>query len=170
MRKKSMWIAGGLAAVAALAVALAAFQPWKLIVDKRADDPDPVAKPPVVSASPSAAGPAETVLFTTDTWKSYEHPTKGTVRIYALADGRRVLRLQDLDTSNGPDLKVYLSERPHTSGEFGTGFVSLGTLKGNKGSSNYAVPRETDLGKYQSVVIWCKRFSVPFGAAPLRPA
>lgn len=48
-----------------------------------------------------------------------------------------------------------------------TGYLRLGTLKGDKGSANYAVPAGTDLGQYKSVVIWCKRFSVAFGAAPL---
>jgi hypothetical protein len=190
--RKPMWIAGGLVAVVAAAVALALFQPWKLVVDQTAAEPDPLAAAPTASASAGSTAPpragsagapatgagagagkaagAGNLVYATTTWKSYEHHTEGTVRVYQLPDGRRVLRLMDLDTSNGPDLKVYLSKRVYTSGEFGSGFVNLGTLKGNQGDSNYAIPAGADLRAYKSVVIWCKRFSVAFGAAPLRPA
>jgi hypothetical protein len=35
------------------------------------------------------------------------------------------------------------------------------------GDQNYAVPRVADPGSYRTVVIWCQRFSVTFGYAPL---
>lgn len=44
---------------------------------------------------------------------------------------------------------------------------SLGNLKGNIGNQNYAVPAAIDLEKYQSAMIWCQRFSVGFGVAPI---
>jgi hypothetical protein len=47
------------------------------------------------------------------------------------------------------------------------GFVELGPMKGNKGDQNYEVPSSVDLASYRSVTIWCKRFSVNFGSAPL---
>jgi len=46
-------------------------------------------------------------------------------------------------------------------------FVDLGGLKGNLGSSNYLIPAGTDLSGFRSAVIWCRRFSVGFGVAPL---
>jgi hypothetical protein len=46
-------------------------------------------------------------------------------------------------------------------------FIDLGSLKGNIGDQNYLVPEGADLERYQSVVIWCRRFTSPFGAAPL---
>ena len=49
----------------------------------------------------------------------------------------------------------------------GDGALDLGPLKGNVGNQNYVVPAGTDLSRYRSVVIWCRRFAVPFGAAPL---
>ena len=48
------------------------------------------------------------------------------------------------------------------------GFIDLGVIKGNIGDQNYALGSDLDLGKYRAVSIWCKRFSVNFGAAPLR--
>jgi hypothetical protein len=40
-------------------------------------------------------------------------------------------------------------------------------LKGNIGDQNYELPANADLAKYRAVTIWCKRFSVNFGTAPL---
>jgi hypothetical protein len=50
------------------------------------------------------------------------------------------------------------------------GFVDLGVIKGNIGDQNYMLAGDLDLAKYRAVSIWCKRFSVNFGAAALRPA
>jgi hypothetical protein len=49
-------------------------------------------------------------------------------------------------------------------------WVELGKLKGNKGDQAYAIPAGTDLDRLGSVSIWCKRFSVSFGAATLTSA
>ena len=46
-------------------------------------------------------------------------------------------------------------------------FDDLGYVKGNIGSQNYLIPADVRLDRYRSVVVWCKRFSVPFAAAPL---
>ncbi|MFI6638784.1 DM13 domain-containing protein [Streptomyces sp. NPDC050504] len=103
---------------------------------------------------------------------SHEHGTSGTARTVRLADGSRLLRLEDLKTSEGPDVRVYLSTRDADAVEsgLGDGAVALGKLKGNLGNQNYAVPAGTDLSAFHSAVIWCKRFSVSFGAADLLPA
>jgi arsenite methyltransferase len=45
--------------------------------------------------------------------------------------------------------------------------VNLGRLKGNIGNQNYPIPDGTDLTKYDTVLIWCKAFSVLFGSAQL---
>ena len=45
--------------------------------------------------------------------------------------------------------------------------IDLGGLKGNIGDQNYAVPRSAGRDGYRTVVIWCQRFSVTFGYAPL---
>ncbi len=46
-------------------------------------------------------------------------------------------------------------------------FCGLGALKGNIGDQNYELPANVNLDKYQSVTIWCRRFGVNFGTAPL---
>jgi hypothetical protein len=85
--------------------------------------------------------------------------------------GRLILRLERLSTSNGPDLRVYLSHVPASADlhAYRTGFIDLGALKGNQGSQNYAIPAGTDLSAFKSAVIWCRRFAVGFGVAPLSP-
>jgi hypothetical protein len=96
---------------------------------------------------------------------------KGTATIYRLANGKRVLRLTDFAVDNGPDLHVRLiaaNDAKDTTSVAKTDHVELGKLKGNKGSQNYDVPENVDLGKYRVVSIWCNRFSVNFAAAPLR--
>jgi hypothetical protein len=49
------------------------------------------------------------------------------------------------------------------------GYVDLGVIKGNIGDQNYTLGSDLDLAKYRAVSIWCKRFSVNFGSASLRP-
>jgi hypothetical protein len=46
--------------------------------------------------------------------------------------------------------------------------IDMGTIKGNIGDQNYVLNADLDLSKYRTVSIWCKRFAVNFGAAPLR--
>jgi electron transfer DM13 len=64
---------------------------------------------------------------------------------------------------------VYLSAAPASGpgGSFDDHFVDLGDLKGNIGSQNYAIPAAVHLDRYRSVVVWCRRFGVPFAAAAL---
>jgi hypothetical protein len=102
-------------------------------------------------------------------FRSFEHHTTGTALLVRLPDGRVLVRLQDLVTSDGPDVHVWLSTAPASASEdaFPPGNVELGRLKGNLGNQNYAVPGGADLARFASVVIWCERFSVAFAAAPL---
>ena len=85
------------------------------------------------------------------------------------ATGTRFVRLENLDTSNGPDLFVYISTNPPDGpeGQFDDEYINLGRLAGNVGNSNYVIPADTDLSRYASVVIWCDRFNSAFGAAAL---
>lgn len=77
-------------------------------------------------------------------------------------NGKKILRFQDLDTINGPDLRIYLST--DTSAE---DFVDLGAIKGTKGNVNYEIPEDVDLEKYDTALIWCRAFRVLFSHADL---
>ncbi|OZM79223.1 DM13 domain-containing protein [Pseudonocardia sp. MH-G8] len=167
------------AGVVLAAVALALFQPWKLVVDDRVAEAVPVAAPaaPAVPAAPEApAPPVEPIVLARGELISHEHESSGSVVVLELPDGSRVLRLEDLDTSNGPALKVWITDAPVIEGRdgwhvFDDGrYVDLGDLKGNIGSSNYALPRDVDLAQLPGVSVWCERFAVSFAAAALEPA
>ena len=98
---------------------------------------------------------------------------KGTATVYQLADGKRVLRLSNFETDNGPDLHVRLiaaDDAKDTASVAKADYVEVAKLKGNKGAQNYELPEKVDLGKYRVVSIWCNRFSVNFAAAPLKVA
>ncbi len=104
---------------------------------------------------------------------SHEHTTTGAARLLRLSDGSLVLRLEGLDTSDGPDLRVWLTDAPVIPGRdgwfvFDDGrYVDLGPLAGNRGDQNYPIPSDVDVSALSSVSIWCQRFSVSFGAAEL---
>ncbi|MEU3172307.1 MULTISPECIES: DM13 domain-containing protein [unclassified Streptomyces] len=179
------WTVGVLVvAVAAVAFGLYWFQPWKLWQDETVQEslpaaaaavpPDPVETPSGASSAPPA--PSGPTTLASGELISHEHATSGTVKLVQLADGSHVVRLEQLDTSNGPDLRVWLTDAPVKEGTAGWHvfddgeYVSLGKLKGNKGSHNYALPEGVDPARFSSVSIWCDRFDVSFGAAELARA
>lgn len=90
------------------------------------------------------------------------HMASGNVKILQILDGSQVLRFENLDVTNGPDLYVYLATDTDAKD-----FVSLGKLKGNMGNQNYPIPDNTDLEKYNTVLIWCQAFSTLFGSSKL---
>jgi hypothetical protein len=165
---RSFRFAMALAALAVLALAgfaLVWFQPQKLFIDDRVDEAIPVASATPSAASTAAARPVVRTLSSAP-FHSHEHATRGRARVIEVG-GPRYVRFESFHTSNGPLLKVYLSAAPPEGpgGNFDDRFVDLGALKGNIGDQNYAIPRGVDLAAYRSVVVWCKRFGVPFAAA-----
>ncbi|MGD9701978.1 MAG: DM13 domain-containing protein [Acidimicrobiia bacterium] len=122
-----------------------------------------------VAATTAPTTTAPTTVATDVQFISIDHDTSGTVLLLQDAAGAQFIRLESLDTTNGPDLFVYLSTNPPDGpeGRFDDDFVNLGRLEGNVGSSNYMIPAGTDVSRYASVVIWCDRFNSAFGAAPL---
>lgn len=170
--------------VVVLVVGAYLFQPWRLWTTTVVDD----ALPPAASPLPTEDAPATTpppdttpepvappapVDLATGSFITHEHQTSGSVRIVQQPDGSRVLAIAGLDTSDGPDLRVWLSDQPVIEGTAGWGvfddglFLELGTLKGNVGDQVYEIPAGVDITPYTSVSIWCARFAVSFGAAAL---
>ncbi len=141
------------------------FRPERLFINKQVNE-SLEATPAGMSAKESQADQ----VLAGGMFHKGSHETSGTATIHKLADGSRVLRLTDFHTSNGPDVQVYLvAASDATDNETVTraGFVNLGALKGNVGDQNYTLPADIDLGKYRAVTIWCRRFGVNFGTAPL---
>jgi hypothetical protein len=87
-------------------------------------------------------------------------------------DARYCNHLPNFSTSNGPDVHVYTvaaDDAKDAATVQQAGFIDLGVPKGNIGDQNCELSGVLDLVKYRAVSIWCKRFSVNFGAAALRP-
>lgn len=173
MSKRRFLIAG---VVVVLAVGLYLFQPWRLVTNRTASEALLVPTVTSSASSPSTSAvavapdaPDAPVAVASGMFRSLEHATTGTASLVRLPDGRHSVQFAGLDTSDGPDLYVYLSDKPSGSAEsaFGSGFTSLGKLKGNRGDQVYEIPAGADLASVKSVVIWCQRFSAGFGVAPL---
>lgn len=95
------------------------------------------------------------------------HDGSGDAGVFALPEGNQVLRLENFEIDNGPDLKLYLvpgadQVRPSSDA------VNLGALRGNVGDQTYDIPTGSELSPGPwSVLVWCERFAVEFVAATL---
>jgi hypothetical protein len=139
------------------AAAWYAFRPERLFINQRVNEQFPTAS-------------AASNKLVSGQFHSGAHETKGSATVFQLADGKKMLRLTDFATSNGPDVHVYLvaaADAKDNDTIKNAGFVDLGSLKGNIGDQNYNVPASVDLAKYRAATIWCARFNVNFGTAPL---
>ena len=137
-----------------------AFRPERLVVNRQ-----------VSEAMPLSDGASSPQAIESGMFFGVMHPTAGIATIYRLADGGRILRFTNFSTSNGPDVHVYLvaAENAKDSATVkNADFIDLGKMKGNIGDQNYALENGLDLSKYRTVSVWCKRFAVNFGAAPLK--
>ena len=124
------------------------------------------------AAAPSAPPPAtDPAVLASGTFVDGEHPTTGTASVVRLTDGSRYVRLEQLSTSDGPDVQVWITDQQAGGDDWGKyddgRYVRLGALKGTDGNQNYAVPADADLQGLSSVVIWCDRFNVAFGSAAI---
>jgi hypothetical protein len=149
--------------IAAIAAFLAwyAFRPERLVVNRRVNE-----------AMPAARGSSSPQPLLSGQFYSILHPTAGTATIYRMGDGSRVLRFTSFSTSNGPDVHVYMvasDDAKDVATVQQAGFIDLGVIKGNVGDQNYTLGPDVDLSEYRAVSVWCKRFSVNFGAARLIP-
>ncbi|MCH9668441.1 MAG: DM13 domain-containing protein [Actinomycetia bacterium] len=170
--RRPLVLAGIVVVVIAVAAGAYWFQPWKLFTNTTVDEAPPTVATGAASPDGRTATP-ETQVVAQGDLVSQEHHTTGTVQLLRLPDDSLVVRIADLDTSDGPELKVLLTDAPVTPGVEGARvfddgrWIDLGPLKGNRGSANYPVPPDAEVQGLTSVSIWCDRFNVSFGGAEL---
>jgi hypothetical protein len=155
-------------AVAVVAIGWYLFRPERLWVNDRVNERFPGTE---TAGTTQVAGNPHALVA--GNFRGIAHETSGMVGLYDVGNGRRILRLSDFKTSNGPDVHLYLVAAPDAGDDetvTKAGFIDLGSLKGNIGDQNYDIPADVDLAKYRAVTIWCKRFNVNFGTAPLKAA
>ena len=160
-RAATHWRLAAAAVTAGLAITvvfvLVYFQPQDLFINHSVDQ----------------ARPARAVIIRQGSFRSGEHATTGVAQLLSFPGGLTTLRLAPFRTSNGPAVHVWLSAAGPGAANgtvAASAHLDLGALKGNIGAQNYPVPRAADPGLYRTVVIWCERFSVTFGYAPLTRA
>ncbi|MBI3335317.1 MAG: DM13 domain-containing protein [Candidatus Portnoybacteria bacterium] len=90
------------------------------------------------------------------------HEAKGKALLIS-ADSKKILRFEDFETINGPDLHIYLSRDLG-----GDDYIDLGAIRATKGNVNYEIPIGTDTSKYNKVLVWCVPFRVIFSYAELQ--
>ncbi|WP_144659922.1 DM13 domain-containing protein [Paenarthrobacter nicotinovorans] len=178
---KALASVAGVVAFMILVLGAFLFQPWRLFTSSSLDEALPVATASGVTTprqpSPDATAPRSgptlvdgPLVVRSGMFQSQEHSTTGTAQVLKLPDGSHVLRLEGLASSDGPDVKVWLSSL-EAGGDWykyrGGRYVDLGAVKATHGNQNYAIPAGTDITDLASVVLWCDRFSVAFGSAPL---
>jgi len=95
------------------------------------------------------------------------HSGTGDAGLFENPDGSLLLRFENFDIQNGPDLEVYLVPGADQT-SLSEGSIHLGALKGNVGDQNYELPPGTELapGEYTALV-WCEAFSVEFVGATI---
>ena len=135
------------------------------------DTAAPTVAETTTTAAPQPVGPVllyQGVFVDGDSF----HTGSGDVKVYRLEDDSLVLRLEDIEVRNGPDLNVIVTPSPTVAGRGDVrveGHLDLGDLKGNIGSQNYDLPAEFTPPEEFSVVVFCVPFQVVFASAEMRP-
>lgn len=178
-------IAAGVASGLALTGGLFLFKPWLAFQNVEVNDEIPTISAPatttgdsksdttVTSQSNNVDGP---VVLAKGDFISHEHNTTGSASIVKLPDGKHQLVFENLNTTNGPDVHVWVSAGEVVEGLAGFKSaqdkekIDLGVIKGNQGNQVYDLPADFDITKWKSIDLWCDQFDVSFGAAPLNVA
>ena len=126
---------------------------------------------PVAMPLQSAAKP---VVVTTGAFRQITHATRGQATIREDSNGNRTLTLANFQTGAGPALHLYLWKAENVKDNAAAkklvaskNYLDLGALKSTSGAQTYSVPKGIDLWQYLAVGVWCDKFDVNFGTAPL---
>ncbi|USR79369.1 DM13 domain-containing protein [Arcanobacterium pinnipediorum] len=184
--KKIILIAAPILLVVLITAALI-FKPWLAFIDKDVND----ALPTIPSVSETDSGTSKETdsamekqtedqsngpaVIAEGTFVTHAHDTTGMARIVRLESGKHQLVFENLDTTNGPDVHVWLSKADVVTGSDGnqtagnSPHLDVAPIKGNTGNHVYDLPADFNPSEWKSVDLWCDQFSVSFGAAQLTP-
>jgi hypothetical protein len=85
----------------------------------------------------------------------------GSVMVYQTND-KWQLKLTNFSSTNGPDLKVYLSKEMQP-----LNFIKLGDLKSTAGNQVYDIKGSPDFLQYKYALIHCEQYNHLFGSAEM---
>ena len=137
--------------------------------DEPAEEAPPATEAPAAEeAPPVTEAPTGPVLLGFGQFVGLAgHDGVGDAGIFRNPDGSLLLRFENFDIENGPDLEVYLVPGADQV-DLVEGSIHLGALKGNIGDQNYELPAGTELAAGEwTVLVWCEAFSVEFVGATL---
>ena len=109
-------------------------------------------------------------------FKSLEAPTSGKVS-WSKSGDKYLLKITGLKTEAAPDLKVWLYQdqggvkKGATNLKVAGKYFTVGSLKKFGGDFSFTVAAKDlpkDMGKFNSVVLWCDQVSAAFGIAALK--
>jgi hypothetical protein len=106
--------------------------------------------------------PNATVLLKGNFSGANNYTVNGTVELVNDNNQKRLV-FKNFNSSNGPDLRVYLATSTGAST-----IINLGNLKSTNGQQVYDISGMPDFAQYKFALIWCQQFSVLFGSAELR--
>jgi hypothetical protein len=86
----------------------------------------------------------------------------GSARIY-LKDNQHILALENFNSSNGPDLHVYISKEV-----LPINYIDLGRLQSVTGNQQYSLTGTINFSEYKYALIHCQRYNHLFGSAELK--
>lgn len=86
----------------------------------------------------------------------------GTAAVFKNVDETLAVKLENFNTTNGPDLYVYLSKEAMP-----IHFISLGKLKSTSGNQVYPISGMPEFMEYQYITIHCQEYNHLFGYAEL---
>lgn len=95
----------------------------------------------------------------------------GALSVYEIADGSHIIRFDEFNVTNAPEMMVYLSSNSAPTNreelEADGNYHSLLPLESSSGNQNYEVAAELELSNYRSVVIYSEELDVIMGYARL---
>lgn len=86
----------------------------------------------------------------------------GVAKIY-LQDNKNILALENFNSSNGPDLHVYISKEVQP-----VNYIDLGKLQSVSGSQQYPLTGDINFSEYKFALIHCRQYNHLFGSAELK--
>jgi hypothetical protein len=135
---------------------------WKATVEQQLEVP---------LIEPAPAGLASAKVLGTAKVHNLDREGEGTAKIYELADGSRLIRLEDFFVSLNSDLELRLSQLADpksTEAAANAPFKVVAPLKATVGTMNYPVPKDIDVSQYSSIVIWCEITRNAYAAATIQ--
>jgi hypothetical protein len=122
------------------------------------------ALPPTPPTGPTTSAPGPVLLGAGEFVGLAGHEGTGDAGVFRVAGGTQVLRFENFDIENGPDLELYVV--PGRDRRDLAGATHLGALRGNVGDQTYELTEPLAPGDW-TVLVWCEAFSVEFVAASL---